>query len=105
MKNKLRLVLLGVIVVSLFTLAGCAGKSNENVISGSGMVQFVDIDGGFYGIITGWDEKYEPINLSEDFQQDGLMVDIEATIRSDLVSTHMWGTPIEILHIAKVASG
>ncbi len=109
MKKKLHLMVLFVLVMAIVTLAGCTGastsKGNDNVISEGAVVQFVNLEGGFYGLITHWGNKYEPINLSKEFQEDGLLVNVDARIRTDVANTHMWGTPIEIINISKIGAG
>ena len=74
----------------------------EGVVSGKGTVRFIDIEGGFYGIIGDNDKHYDPINLSQEFKVDGLRVRYKAKIRRDIGSTHMWGTQIEIIRIEKL---
>jgi hypothetical protein len=61
-----------------------------------GTISFVDLEGGFFGILGDDGGDYDPINLPNDFAIDGLRVSIEARVRSDLVSFHLWGELIEI---------
>ncbi len=58
-------------------------------------------EGGFYGIITANDGRWDPINLLSEFKVDGLRVEFKARIRNDLMSYHMWGTVIELISIKK----
>ncbi len=94
-------------------LTGCAtagtsgpGASNPStpgspdVISGTGTVKFIDLEGGFYGIMGDDSKNYDPINnLGQEFEKDGLRVNFEAKIRTDIATTRMWGTPVEIIKI------
>lgn len=68
-------------------------------IFSTGEVQYIDIEGGFYGIITDDGEHYEPNNLASEFMVDDLQISFKAKIMEDQVSFHMWGTIIEILEI------
>ncbi|HEX3035703.1 MAG TPA: hypothetical protein VHT73_11335 [Thermodesulfobacteriota bacterium] len=84
---------------------GCAikrEKERENTILKRGTVRFIDLEGGFYGIIGDDGKKYDPINLSQEFQVDGLPVRFEAEVRDDVAAMRMWGTPIEIVRIEKL---
>lgn len=106
MKKKLYLIVLSALVMVMLVLTSCSGveKSGDNVLTEAGVVEFVNLDGGFYGIINPRGQKYEPINLSKEFQEPGLLVTVDAKILTD-VTTHQWGTPIEIIYITKVAVG
>ncbi len=44
-------------------------------------------------------EHYDPVNLDEEFQVDGLRVRFKARISESQVSSHMWGTIVEIIEI------
>ena len=109
MKKILYAAMFSILVFGIFGLAGCAGAGKDGdsvtVVSEGAIIKLVNLDGGFYGIMDHWGKKYEPINLSKEFQEDGLLVNIDAEIRNDVTTTHMWGTPVEIIQISKVASG
>jgi hypothetical protein len=71
-------------------------------ISFTGQVQWVDIEGGFFGIITPDGTKYQPQNLPESYAFDGVTVDITGTVDPDVMTIQMWGEPIEIQSITPV---
>ena len=73
-------------------------------VEATGTVVFVELEGGFYGIITDDGARYDPVNLPPEFQRDGLRVRFRARILKDTASIHMWGTPVEILHIEELES-
>jgi hypothetical protein len=73
-----------------------------DIVEGQGTVIFVGIEGGFYGITTGKDGHWDPINLPSGFEQDGLKVKFRAKLRNDLLSFHMWGRIIELISIEKI---
>ena len=77
----------------------CEMSQKQDIISEIGTVKYIDIEGGFFGIIGDSGKKYDPINLSEEFKKDNLRVSFDAKIREDMVSIHMWGTIVEILEI------
>ncbi len=74
----------------------------QDIISETGTVKYIDLEGGFYGIISDSSKNYDPINLSEEFKKDDLRVSFDAKIREDRVSIHVWGTLIEIVRIEKL---
>jgi hypothetical protein len=82
-----------------FALVGCdVTDVGEADISGNGVVTFVAVEGGCWTIDAGA-ERYEPINLDEAFQVDGLAVVFEANDRPDLASICQVGRLVEITSI------
>jgi len=77
------------ILLIIFTLSGCKIPRKQDIISETGTVKYIDLEGGFFGIIGDSGKKYDPINLSEEFQRDNLRVSFDAKIREDMVSVHM----------------
>lgn len=77
-------------------------KENENLISTKGTIKFLNIEGGFYGIIGEDGTRYKPCKLIQEFQKDGLRVYFEAKKIRALVSIHMWGINVKIISIKKL---
>ena len=98
MKKILRLTIFLVLIVTIMGLAGCA-VAEKDIISVTGTVTFVNLEGGFYGIVGDDGKNYEVSNLSQEFQVDGLRVQFEARLRNGVASIHMWGIPVEIIKI------
>ena len=65
-------------------------------ISTTGTVTFIELEGGFFGIVTPSGEKYLPLNLLREFQVDGLIVSFTAREAKDTATISMWGIPVEI---------
>lgn len=61
-----------------------------------GVVTFIDLEGGFFAILGDDGGRYDPIDLPVRLAQEGLRVRVEAHIRRDLASAHMWGELIDI---------
>jgi dienelactone hydrolase len=77
-----------------------APSEGAGAVSGTGTVKYINnVEGGFYGIVADDGNNYDPINLGQEFKEDGLRIYFEAKIRNDIASIHMWGTLIEILAI------
>ncbi|MBI2847772.1 MAG: hypothetical protein HYX83_01205 [Chloroflexi bacterium] len=106
MKKILYIAVLVVVVLAMVVPATvtCVRGGGGETVSETGTLTFVDLEGGFHGILGDDGKKYDPINLSQEFHQDGLRVRFEGRLRTDLVSTHQWGTLIQITMIEKIGT-
>ncbi|GAA5262164.1 putative hemolysin [Methanocalculus sp. MC3] len=75
-------------------------EHGEPSISGTGVITYIDLEGGFYGIITGAGTRYLPLNLAEEFKTDGLTVTFTAT-PEDVMTIQQWGQPVTIISISE----
>ena len=64
-----------------------------------GFIKYVELEGGFFGIMTEDGTKFFPEYLEQDFKQDGLAVRVQAKPQEQILGIQMWGTPIEIIKI------
>lgn len=78
--------------------------TKTQTVSGTGTVDFVDVEGGCWRISADG-KNFELINLANEFKQDGLLVDFNGTIRTDMASTCQVGTLVEITSIANATEG
>ncbi len=96
-----KLALTAALAVALCScLLGCAdndAQDDNEIVEATGTVTYLSFEGGFYGIVADDEEHYDPINLSDEFHEDGLQVWFRARVRDDLASFHMWGRIIELL--------
>jgi inhibitor of cysteine peptidase len=102
--TKLALIT-GLTVALCSCFLGCADNDTHDdneIVEATGTVTYLSFEGGFYGIVAGDEEHYDPINLSEEFCEDGLQVWFRARIRDDLASFHMWGRIVELLEIREL---
>ena len=70
-------------------------------ITGTGTVRYIDLEGGFYGIIGDDGKKYLPIDLDQQYKTDGLKVRFRFKARNDVMTIYMWGITVEVLTIEK----
>ena len=71
----------------------------DQSISILGTIQYVELEGGFFGIVTEEGAKYFPQYLAPDFKVDGLPVRVDAMLEEQVIGIQMWGVPIRILSI------
>lgn len=67
----------------------------------SGVVVYVELEGGFYGIVSDRGERYFPIDLGSSYKVDGMRVKFKYE-RVNIMTTAMWGVPIKVIEIAEV---
>ena len=74
----------------------------EPTISLTGNVTWVNLGGGFYGIMGDDGNLYIPTNLDKKFMKNEFQVDFTAEkINDKLGRSRLWGIPIEIMDIEK----
>jgi hypothetical protein len=107
-----RAALLGILaIVAAAGLSGCGGSTtptsptgtvvvSAGVARGTGTVQFMNLEGGFFAIRGDDAVTYDPTNLPPAFQRHALRVRFEARIRRDLGGIHMVGPIVEVISIA-----
>ncbi len=96
------LLIVAVVLALVFSLRLPA--SNASTISITGKVKYIDLEGGFFGIVGDDGNKYDPNNLAAEYQTDGLSVKIQAQILKDQAGSHQWGTLIKIINIEVVTN-
>lgn len=93
------------LVLAAALLGGCAfGRApgpvaEDGVIEGRGVVHYVDLEGGFYGLTADTGARYYPIDLPETLTRDGLRVRFRVRVQPDVMTIVMWGTPVEVLEM------
>ena len=69
-----------------------------------GRVQFLNLEGGFYGIITDSGKKILPMNLAKEYAQNGAVVRIKGKVKN-VLTIQQWGTPFTITEIELITPG
>ena len=103
-----RTLLLIAIVLSTLAPFGCGGSTPTSptgtvvvvgdVARGTGTVQFLIVEGGFFASRGDDGVAYDPRNLPLSFQKDGLRVRFEARILT-MGGIHMVGPIVDVLSI------
>ena len=91
-------------VIVLLLLVFFSGCLERDVVEEKGEIRYVDLEGGFYGIISYDGEKYDPVNLPNDFKIDGLHVRFRLRVLSEENSFHMWGKVVYLIEIEKISA-
>lgn len=97
--------ILGLLTAVVLVAAACTSGNNTSrngMIEGTGTVQYVDLEGGFYGLVADDGTRYDPSVLPEAFQEDGLRVSFRLEPREDVLTTRMWGQVVRLVEIERL---
>lgn len=89
------------VMLSCLIAQSCTTDIGEDSVL-TGTVVYLSFEGGFYGIKGDDGRNYDPVNLPQEFRVDGVRVRIEVKELNGLTSIHMWGIPVELVHIQKL---
>ncbi|MCK4906738.1 MAG: hypothetical protein KAS64_04275 [Spirochaetes bacterium] len=87
----IKIFLIGLILILI--ISGCSLFENDKTL---GTVTWVNIEGGFYGIITDENKQIEPTNLNDELKVDGKRIRFRYEILNNAVSIYMWGEIAEL---------
>ena len=104
MKKTTLIAILFLLLMIVMGASGCT-CGNASVISKTGTLKHIDLNGWFYGIVSDDGKEYEVANLDTTFQEDGLRVRFDAKILENSESIHMWGKVVELTNIEKIKGG
>jgi len=62
-----------------------------------GIVRYIRLESGFWGIETADGAKYIPVNMPEQLKTKNRQVEVEADLVLNMSGMHMWGEYIKIL--------
>jgi hypothetical protein len=80
---------------------------DNGYIYGIGNVTYITTEGGFYGIVVDTGGKsgvvqYFPLDLDNEFKQDGIIVSFTAKGKPDAITIAQWGLPVNIVRMKKL---
>jgi hypothetical protein len=72
---------------------------DPTLITGSGTVHHLDLEGGFYGIVADDSARYDPGELDPRFRRGGLRVRFDLRRVEGAMSIRQWGTIVTVVRI------
>lgn len=91
---------------AMFIVVGSIGlimkSQSDGFVHGTGTVQHVSAEGGFYGIVGDDGKSYDPIDMPQAFKVNGLRIRFTARM-TDYLSFHMWGYVVELISIERLS--
>lgn len=93
-----------ILALILILLTGCDVLISDGtgIEYDEGTVVYVNLEGGFWGIITDRNENFDVTNLPVEFRQDSLRVGFLYKFSEQQVSIHQWGRIIDLIEIKKL---
>ncbi|WP_371374504.1 hypothetical protein [Thalassotalea aquiviva] len=71
----------------------------------TGTIKFINLEGGFYGLMSNTGEKFLLLNLAKEFQQDGAKVKILGRVDNSIMTIYQWGVPFRVKHVEVLVPG
>jgi len=68
-------------------------------------VQYMNLEGGFFGLVAKGGKHWLPINLKKEFQQHGAVIKVKGNAVNGMMTIQQWGTPFSITHIELIKPG
>ena len=73
-------------------------------LSFTATVTFLNLEGGFFGLVTKEGKHWLPMNLKKEFQQHGAVIKVKGKA-VNIMTIQQWGTPFSITHIELISAG
>jgi len=85
-------------VLALASFGGCREKepTDPDLVRATGTVTYIDLEGGFYGIVADDGKRYDPLNLEPGHRVNGKRIRFEGRLQRDRMTTRQWGQVIEL---------
>lgn len=62
-----------------------------------GEAKYVEVEGGFYGIVADSGASFYAVNMPQQYKWDGAKVSCTVELIKDAATMAMWGVPVRIL--------
>ncbi len=99
MKSLCRVSIVAVCIAMLCSSCMAVSQGTE-IVEFTGTVRYIDMEGGFYGIVADDGSRFDPENLPEQYARDGARVAVKASLNPRrMMSTHMWGARVRIISV------
>lgn len=83
------------------------GGNHEEIYQGTGTILYItNMEGtSFWGIMGHDGRNFEPVNLAQQFQVDGLTVSFKGKVLKDYASFNYFGEGLEVLEMEAIEFG
>ena len=80
-------------------------KEEMKQLSFTATVQYMNLEGGFFGLVTKEGKHWLPTNLKKEFQKHGAVIKVKGNPIKGMMTIQQWGTPFSITHIELIKAG
>jgi len=81
-------------------------KGNKVVYQYRGTVKYLNLEGGFFGIVTDKGQKFLPMKIvDKSVLQDGAIIEFSGDRIVGMMTIQQWGTPFEVTKVKLVKAG
>jgi hypothetical protein len=91
--------------VAKMSIKPSLGKVDMKQLSFTARVQYMNLEGGFFGLVSKEGKHWLPMNLKKEFQQHGAIIKVTGSALDDIMTIQQWGTPFSITHIELIKAG
>ena len=70
-----------------------------------GTIRFMNLEGGFYGIVTDKGKKLLPQGLEKKYFVDGTVINFSGKYEKGMMTIQQWGTPFRIDEVQLISLG
>jgi hypothetical protein len=74
-------------------------KKAANMLTLQGQIVYQTMEGGFFSFIANDGGKYTPMQLPKAHQQHGLIVELQAQVLHDVITTTQFGQVIKVIDV------
>jgi len=74
-------------------------------LSFTATVTFMNLEGGFFGLVSNEGKHWLPLNLNKEFKQHGAVIKVKGSPVKGMMTIQQWGTPFSITHIELIKAG
>jgi hypothetical protein len=91
--------------VAKMSIKPSLGKVDLKQLSFTATVKHMNLEGGFFGLVSKEGKHWLPMNLKKEFQQHGAIIKVTGSALNDVITIQQWGTPFSITHIELIKAG
>ncbi|MBV6656109.1 MAG: hypothetical protein KI786_20255 [Mameliella sp.] len=62
-----------------------------------GTVKYLNMEGGFWGIVSADGQEFRPVEMPEQLKHDGEAVEVTLLPVEEEMSLYMWGQPVKLI--------
>ncbi|TWX49172.1 hypothetical protein [Colwellia hornerae] len=90
--------------VSIMPKKNSSAKAESEQISFTATIKYMNLEGGFFGLVSKEGKHWLPLNLEKEFQKDGAVIKVTGKAVMGLITIQQWGTPFSITDIELITA-